>query len=290
MTSSATTPEPILASWRISDVLHRYPQLLDRLLQLSPAFAPLRNPLLRKVQAHLVTVAQAAQIAGLDPIALVRDLNITAHVIPPAVAEATPPAHPEPKEQRSMSPTSPIAVELDVRPLLARGEEPFNAIMKATAQVPPGAALRLIVSFEPVPLYDVLTQRGFQHTTIQHAYDHWEILFTRTAVTTPAQSAAEKFSSQPVATPPHIQPLPPTPNAVITIDVSDLTPPEPMLRILETLEQLAPGQTLLVEHVRRPIYLYPRLDELGYLHETRELAPNRIEIRIHKPATGNAHA
>ncbi|MBI3965523.1 MAG: DUF2249 domain-containing protein, partial [Chloroflexi bacterium] len=65
-------------------------------------------------------------------------------------------------------------------------------------------------------------------------------------------------------------------------DVSELVPPEPMIRILEALEQLAPGETLLVYHVRRPIYLYPRLEELGCTHETWEIGPNRVELLIRK--------
>lgn len=74
----------------------------------------------------------------------------------------------------------------------------------------------------------------------------------------------------------------PDPAADVTINVSDLAPPEPMVRILEACAQLAPGRTLWVEHARRPIYLYPRLDEHGYAHETRELGPGRVELRIRR--------
>ncbi|HEV7215214.1 MAG TPA: DUF2249 domain-containing protein, partial [Chloroflexota bacterium] len=78
--------------------------------------------------------------------------------------------------------------------------------------------------------------------------------------------------------------VPETVDATVQIDVSDLAPPEPMVRILEALEQLAPGQTLLVEHVRRPVYLYAQLDAKGYQHTTEELGPGRVQLRIYKPA------
>lgn len=53
---------------------------------------------------------------------------------------------------------------LDVRPLLAAGEEPFEAIMSVLAGLPPDGVLEIIAPFEPVPLYRVLQARGFDHT------------------------------------------------------------------------------------------------------------------------------
>ena len=76
--------------------------------------------------------------------------------------------------------------------------------------------------------------------------------------------------------------------AVRSIDVSHLPPPLPMVRILETLRLLDPGQTLLVQHTRRPIHLYPKLDALGCTHETVEHQDGKIEVRITKPAASPA--
>ena len=78
-----TDREPILASWKISEVLKRYPELLDELVGLSPAFEKLRNPVMRRVQSRLVTVAQAAGIAGLEPAEVTRALNRAAGITPP---------------------------------------------------------------------------------------------------------------------------------------------------------------------------------------------------------------
>ena len=72
-------------------------------------------------------------------------------------------------------------------------------------------------------------------------------------------------------------------NATRSIDVSHLPPPLPMVRILETLRGLGPGETLLVHHTRRPIHLYPKLDALGCTHETTEVAPGKIQVRITNP-------
>ena len=70
-----------------------------------------------------------------------------------------------------------------------------------------------------------------------------------------------------------------------TIDVSQLPPPLPMVRILETLRELGPGETLLVQHTRLPIHLFPKLDALGCTHETTELTPGKVEVRITNPTS-----
>ena len=72
-------------------------------------------------------------------------------------------------------------------------------------------------------------------------------------------------------------------SAARSIDVSHLPPPLPMVRILETLRDLGPGETLLVNHTHRPIHLYAKLDALGCTHETTELSPGKIQVRITRP-------
>ena len=64
------------------------------------------------------------------------------------------------------------------------------------------------------------------------------------------------------------------------LDVRGLEPPHPMLRVLELVDRLAPGQRLLVIHERRPLLLYPQLEERGFRHETEELGPGEFRITI----------
>ncbi len=70
---------------------------------------------------------------------------------------------------------------LDVRPILARGDEPFVPIMEAAEQTPVGATLTIIAPFEPAPLYGVLGERGFSHQTTEVAPDEWIVHFTHEA-------------------------------------------------------------------------------------------------------------
>ncbi len=267
--------EPVLASWKVSEVLARYPRLLDVFVEASPNFRHLRNPLMRKVQARLVTVAQAAQVAGVSQTELVRALNRALGVSTPEPTEDA-----EAAGLASLDTSADdvdVAVELDVRPYQERGEEPFGAIMAAVKEIGPGQALRLRNTFEPLPLYDVLARRGFRHRARQLSPRDWEILFVRQG---PDSAAADEQVGSQAAAPSDEEWD--TPSEVVTIDVSELVPPEPMVKILGAAEQLGCGQTLLVHHVRRPVYLYPRLEELGFVHRTRELASGGVEILIRR--------
>jgi uncharacterized protein (DUF2249 family) len=69
--------------------------------------------------------------------------------------------------------------DLDVRPILARGEEPLATILEHAGRVPAGHVLCLRAPFEPVPLYAVLAERGFSARAERLAPDDWRVWFHR---------------------------------------------------------------------------------------------------------------
>lgn len=273
MVTMTTERDPILASWKISEVLKRYPELLDVLVDLSPAFGKLRNPMLRRVQARLVTVQQAAGIAGLDPRQLVRALNQAAGITPPDDDAVAHEGGAE-RQRPGWVDTAPVVRELDVREMLDKGQEPFRLITGTAREVGQGEAFALVTGFEPLPLYDALAKQGFSHWGEPIGEGDWRVLFHRDGdAVTPATAHTSGVDWGAPAT------------SEVTIDVSELVPPEPMIRVLTALEELPDGARLLVHHVRRPMHLYDRLDEMGYAHDTREIAPDRVEVLIQKPGS-----
>ena len=76
---------------------------------------------------------------------------------------------------------------LDVRPMMARGEEPFNAIMQTVEALQPGEDFELLAPLDPVPLYLVLGNRGFEHQTENLGQGDYRVVFRKpgTAVPTP---------------------------------------------------------------------------------------------------------
>lgn len=72
-------------------------------------------------------------------------------------------------------------VELDVRPILREGGEPFSLIMETAASVPEGHVLRLRATFRPVPLFGVMRARGWKHWVEHGEGEDWIVWFFRAA-------------------------------------------------------------------------------------------------------------
>jgi len=67
-----------------------------------------------------------------------------------------------------------------------------------------------------------------------------------------------------------------------TLDNRGLTPPQPMMRTLAALEELEDGEALMIINDRKPMFLYPELEALGYTHETSEREDGSFQIIIRK--------
>ncbi len=68
---------------------------------------------------------------------------------------------------------------LDVRPMMAAGQEPFTAIMDVVGALKPDEEFELLAPLEPIPLYQVLGARGFSHETKSLGGGDYRVLFRR---------------------------------------------------------------------------------------------------------------
>jgi len=259
----------------VGRLLDQHPELIEVLASRHPHFDQLRDRTRRAMAAH-VTLTEAARMAGVPVEDLLAALRRAAGEVPPLGAEERPPEKPSAVGAASGSrPDVPPSrqVHLDVREDVRRGQEPFGRIMAAVKGLRAGEALVLRAPFEPVPLYRVLGQRGFLHWTERLAEDDWSVWFHRGEGGEPAAPTAAQTSPQAALRP-------------LTIDVRGLEPPEPMVRILEAVERLQAGETIEVLHERRPMFLYPQLDERGFRHETDEPEPGTVRIVIRHGGAG----
>lgn len=151
-------------------------------------------------------------------------------------------------------------LDVDVRPVLRAGGEPFGDIMEAVAALQPNQGLRLLATFKPTPLFSVLGSKGYTHQERELDGGDWEVLFS------PPQgdkAANIKTASTIVTrTPPADDEVWPAPR--LALDNRNLDPPEPMVIILAALETMAPGEVLSALLRREPLFLFPELAKRGH--------------------------
>jgi TusA-related sulfurtransferase len=304
MSAIERTFRPIAAGDRVSDVLARDESLVEVFVRAAPPFAKLRKRAMRRVMARLVTVEQAARMAGISTETLLNDLNAalaqssarthaTAPVDAPerndsspapsgapapqsATLEATP-ASPSEEDGRSHPLHAPVT-ELDVRDDLRAGREPFSRIMAAVAALRSGEVLLVRATFEPIPLLHVLAKRGFVHETHAHAADDWSVWFWRPGDA--AVIARNDPPSPPDPTPASTSGAPIAQADTVQLDVRGLEPPEPLVRTLAALETLPDGHVLVQVNSRVPQFLLPVLAERGFACEIDESHREYVLVRI----------
>lgn len=263
----------IRADDRVAKVLAQDERLLEVFVAASPAFEKLRSAAMRKTMAKLVTVEQAARIAGVDAADLVDRLNralvgaAPVHDDEPRSEPIVPDLPPIPEALRAL-PADRI-IDLDVRDDLRQGKEPFHKILDAARSLPPDRVLRLRAIFEPAPLYAVLAKHGLGHATERLADDDWRVWFHHdTAAPTAAPTSAPADAGDAHG------------DSVIVLDVRGLEPPEPMVKTLEALATMPRGTTLVQLNVRVPQFLIPKLAERGFVYEVREQGPDLVRLFI----------
>ena len=145
--------------------------------------------------------------------------------------------------------------ELDVRPVLKAGGEPFAAIMETINNLAPGQGLRLKATFKPTPLFAVLGSRGFAHEESEIGGGDWEVLFTPTGEAPTGASPAPAGADAGEAA---------WPEPKLEMDNRELDPPEPMVKILAATETMAKGEVLAALLEREPVFLFPELAKRGH--------------------------
>jgi len=150
---------------------------------------------------------------------------------------------------------------LDVREDFRAGQHPCDKIQNALSGVAPGETLRLLVPFEPVPLFQVAARNGLGHRSSQTPEGDWEILFSHDPDAA-TQAEADGPTTCDCAGPVSAE--------TIEVDARGLEPPQPMVRILEALTSLANGAKLQARTDRRPVHLFPLLESRGFTGTSEE--------------------
>lgn len=268
----------IAPATKISALIKANPAAIDAIASINKHFEKLRNPILRKVLAARVTIADAARIGGCGVETFFEKLAPLGFTVKWQTDA------PEPKAGPAV-PVFPLFLEklpqnaiipLDVREDISTGNDPFLVIMKAVDQINGKNALVIINTFEPTPLIQILQKRGYASFTVEknpeevHCY-FWlekspETTSTNASVGQVSFEATEKMYE----------------GKLQHLDVRQMEMPQPMIAILHALEKLPAGQALHVTHRRVPRYLLPQLQERGFAIAIKEVGPEQVNLLIFK--------
>lgn len=146
---------------KVSDLLDAYPQLEGTLLELSPAFSKLRNPILRRTVAKVTTLQQAAKVAGVSPILLLETLRQAAG-LPIENNNESIDIENEQKDKPEWFGKMNITIRFDARPIIESGENPMQEIIRLSKELQNNQIMELTAPFKPVPIMDLLKSKGFE--------------------------------------------------------------------------------------------------------------------------------
>lgn len=260
---------------KVSEVIKHNKEAIEAIASLNPLFNKLRNPVLRSILAPRVTLQEASKIGKCDLTVLLNKLAELGFII-----ESFPQPIIEPIKdsknllnfigERKIS-------DLDVRPTLASNEDPFNLILSHTKSLDETNILKIIVSFEPIPLIRILQAKGFDCLTIEQ-----DNVFSTYIKIGSGEQSDTLPNIQNCSNEEFQQKLNDFTNLLIEIDVRELEMPLPMVTILEEIENLGPDNALFVHHKKIPQYLLPELNERGFKMSIYEIEEGNVQLIIHR--------
>lgn len=145
---------------KVADLLTAYPQLEEVLIDLSPFFSKLKNPVLRRTVAKVTSLQQAANVAKIPPTELIQKLRIAAGLSVSGIDSID--DGNDNKERPLWADQSKISTRFDARPVIESGNSPMQEILQRASSLKSGEVLFLQASFKPVPIIDILVSKGYE--------------------------------------------------------------------------------------------------------------------------------
>ena len=264
----------ITANTKIASILKHTPAALEAIISISPKFEKLRNPVLRKLMAGRTSLSMASKIGGcsvndfftkLKPLGFDIDENAL-----PVEEKKKLPAFISSVDSKKIS-------ELDVRPVIESGKDPLSIIIEKTKEVQKGEVLKIINSFEPVPLMLLLKKQGFEsyadvineNLVETYFYKKDETASVPTIPNLKDENGWEDITQR-------------FKDKIQTIDVRALEMPMPMLTILDALDKLPADTALFVYHKRIPVFLLPELTQRKFEFRIKEISDSEVHLLIFK--------
>jgi hypothetical protein len=158
---------------KVSQLLEAYPELEDVLIEYTPAFKKLKNPVLRKTVTKITSLQQAAAVGSVNVEDLINRLR-------EAIGQDAVSIEKENRyetEKPAWFDENKIVMTLDVRKMLAEGEHPVNQVVSDLKKLRNGEIFKMIAPFLTAPLIDKASSLNFKHWIRQVKDNEFEIYF-----------------------------------------------------------------------------------------------------------------
>ncbi|MCK5856441.1 MAG: DUF2249 domain-containing protein [Bacteroidales bacterium] len=259
---------------KISQILKEKPEAIEAIASINRHFKKLENPFLRKMLAPRVNVTAAAQVGNSTVNEMLKVLQDIGFEV----------AYEEEKEIKKditteidMERTN--IVDLDVRPILDSGVDPFNVIMDGLKNLNEGETLKIINTFEPIPLLNIIKKKGYEFESERPEEGVVHTYLKKIEGDVVAEEVAPIISDRELT----YEDLERKYEGKLSeIDVRDLEMPMPMVTILEAIETLDEGHALYVHHKRLPQYLLPELKEREFDYKSQEVDADNMKLIIYR--------
>lgn len=273
----------ISAKTKISTLIKENSLVIDAIAEINSNFRKLKNPVLRKVLAPRVSIDVAAKIGGVDIQVFFDKLKQLGFKIDSnIISESTNNTDKEinKKTDNMFDLENDKITVLDVREGLAKGIDPFSEIMATIKDFTEGEVLKIVNTFEPAPIINVLKQKGFISKT-EHISEKEIHTYLKKVVEDKSDEINEKAKEE-AKTDDIDSILASFKEKFKEIDVRDLEMPQPMVTILEELVNLPDDFCLYVHHKKIPQFLLPQLDERSYVYLSKEIDVDNTKMLIFK--------
>jgi uncharacterized protein (DUF2249 family) len=268
---------------KISELIKHDKRSIDAIASIAKPFKKLKNPILRKLMASRVNIAEAAKIGG----ASVTDFI---NVLTPLGFEFDNDNFVNAQESTSIPDwfttlDKNIIIYFDVREILAQGNDPLKEIMKRFKDLEVGKVLCIINTFVPTPLVKLFEKDNTLHyvETISPAEYHTYFLKQQKnnlKKETLSKEKSQIFQEDEDTFLSHKSKY--ADDAIKEIDVRHLEMPGPMQTILAELAVLPVNHALYVNHKRIPMYLLEEIENENYTIHIYTISESEVKLLIEK--------
>ena len=272
----------ISVNTKISELIKENSGSVDAIASIAKPLEKLKNPILRKIMASRVTIAEASKMTGTKVDDFKRVLSPLGFIFEGE----------ESAKEESSANLKPLWLKnapkeiidfYDVRPIIDDGADPLKEILHRFKELKPGEILCVINGFVPTPLIHLLKQEKAEDTFVETISDkEFHTYFLKKKKDAEATNSfesklqmngSEEFSKILARF---------SEDQIRRIDVRGLEMPGPMHTILGELEILPEGNALFIDHKRVPVYLLEELADKDFEVHINNVAEGDVKMLIFK--------